>query len=434
MKTTIALVTCLAAGAAAVAAQPMFHGNLAHTGVYDQAGPRKFGSVKWTFKTGSAIVASPTIADGVVYVGSTDGYIYAVDQETGKEKWKHKTRQQITSTAAVSNGVVYFESTDGVLYALAADTGNVKWGFMTEVEKRFEAKGTHGYPPTDQTIPDAWDLFTSSPAVAGGKVYFGSGDGNVYALDANTGVVQWRFSTKDVVHASPAVINGIVYVGSWDSNLYAIDAETGQEKWRFKAGEDPVYHNQVGFQSSPTVVDDTVYVGCRDGHVYALDAATGRKKWDFSTSKSWVLGTPAVLNGTVYVGTSDSFRFHALDAKTGRPRFTVDAKGWVFSSAALSGELAYVGCTNGKLYAIDTKTGNIAWEYQTESARTDTLKVLKPDGGINRAAFTPVFNNYQDMDLDIYRMFSVGAIFSSPILDRGVVYFSSADGNLYALQ
>lgn len=435
-------MTCRAAGvvallvltAQALPAQTMFHGDLAHTGAYD-AGPKQFGGVKWTFKTNGAITGSPVVAGGLVYIGSLDGYLYAIEQETGKEKWKHRTRQQVSGTPAVANGIIYYEATDGVMYAAAADTGTRKWVFVTEAEKRFEAKGLHGAPPPDQTIPDSWDLFSSSPAVANGKVYFGSGDGNVYALDADTGVLQWKFATKDVVHASPAVVNGTVYIGSWDSNLYALDAESGQEKWHFKAGEDPVYHNQIGFQSSPAVVDGTVYAGCRDGHVYALDATTGRKKWDFSTSKSWVLGTPAVVNGTVYVGTSDSFRFHALDAKTGRPRYTFDTGGYVYSSAAVAGDLVYFGVTTGKLFALDAASGKLSWEFQTEAARTDPFKVLKPDGSFNRTALSqPVFNDYQDMTIEISRMFSVGAIFASPVLDHGTLYVGSADGNLYAIQ
>jgi PQQ-like domain len=119
------------------------------------------------------------------------------------------------------------------------------------------------------------------------------------------------------------------------------------------------------------VVDGTVYVGCRDDHVYAIDAATGRKKWDYPTSKSWVIGTPAVRDGVVYVGTSDSSLFMALDAKTGRLRFNFDAKAYVFSSAALAGDLVYVGAHNGKLYAVDTKTGKLAWEFRTEGSKKD---------------------------------------------------------------
>ena len=276
-------------------------------------------------------------------------------------------------------------------------------------------------------------MYTSSPAVANGKVYFGTGDGNVYAVDAKSGILQWKFATGDVVHASPAVAGSTVFVGSWDGNFYALDTETGAQKWVFEAGRDPAIHNQVGFQSSPAVVDGTVYVGCRDAHVYALDAATGRKKWDYPTSKSWVNGTPAVRDGLVYVGTSDSARFMALDAKTGRLRWNFDAKSYIFSSAALAGDLAIFGSHNGKLYAVNTGTGALAWEFQTDASKQDRMKVLNPDGSLNQEAFAPVFGDFQDMYVDFYRYISVGAIMSSPVIDQGVVYVGSTDGFLYAL-
>jgi eukaryotic-like serine/threonine-protein kinase len=415
--------------------QNMFHGNLAHTGVYDSPGPKQFTAVKWTFKAGGPIVTSPTLADGLIYIGAMDGHLYSIDQETGKEKWNFKSRMPIQSSVAISGGTVYFVSSAGSLAALDVATGKPKWVLPTEYERRFEAKNLHGLPSAAQTIPDAWDIYTSSPAVANGKVYFGSGDGGIYAADAQTGVLQWKFSTGDVVHASPAVVNNTVYIGSWDSYLYALDADTGQEKWRFKTGEDPVIHNQVGFQSSPAIADGTIYVGCRDAHVYAIDAASGHKKWDYPTSKSWVIGTPAVRDGVVYVGTSDSSRFMALDAKTGRLRFNFDAKAYMFSSAALAGDLAYVGDHNGKLYAIDTKTGKLAWEFQTDASKKDPLKILNPDGSLNQEAiFAPVFGDFQDMYIDIYRFMTIGAIVSSPAVDKGVVYVGSTDGNLYALQ
>jgi eukaryotic-like serine/threonine-protein kinase len=414
--------------------QTTFHGNNARTGVYDSAGPKQSATVKWTFAAGGPIVTSPAVADGVVYIASLDGHLYAIDQQTGKEKWNFKSSMPIASSPAVVGGALYFVSSRGGLVSLDLATGKPKWVFGTEYERKFEAKNLHGYLPTVQSVPDAWDIFMSSPAVANGKVYFGSSDGNVYAIDAQAGIVLWKFPTKDVVHASPAIANNTVYVGSWDSYLYAIDAETGQEKWAFKTGEDPVIHNQVGFQSSPAVVDGTVYVGCRDAHVYAVDAATGRKKWDYPTSKSWVIGTPAVRDGTVYVGTSDSSRFMALDGRTGRLRFNFDAKSYMFSSAALAGDLAYVGDHNGRLYAVDTKTGKLAWEFQTEGAKKDPLKVLNPDGTLNQAAFSPLFNDFEDMYIDFYRFASIGAIMSSPVVDHGILFVGSMDGNLYALQ
>ena len=414
-------------------AQSTFRGNTAHTGVYAGAGPKQLGGVKWAFKAGGPIVTSPAIAGGVVYFGAMDGHLYAVDQDTGKEKWNFKSRMPIASSPAVAGGLAYFVSSAGSLAAIDIATGQPKWVLPTEYERKFEAKNLHGYPPLTQTIPDAYDLFTSSPAVANGKVYFGSGDGNLYAADAQTGVLQWKFATKDVVHSSPAVVGSTVYVGSWDSYLYAVDAETGLERWAFKSGEDNTIHNQVGFQSSPAVVDGTVYIGCRDAHVYAIDAATGKKRWDYPTSKSWVIGSPAVRDGTVYVGTSDSSRLMALDAKNGRLKFNFDAKGYMFSSPALAGELAYSGDHNGKLYAVDAKSGKLVWEFQTEASKKDPLKVLNPDGSMNQQAFAPLFGDFQDMYLDVSRFISIGGIVGSPVVDRGVVYFGSLDGNLYAL-
>ncbi|HSQ60658.1 MAG TPA: PQQ-binding-like beta-propeller repeat protein [Acidobacteriota bacterium] len=427
------LAAAFAAGRPALA-QSTFHGDNARTGVYAAPGPATFGGVAWTFKAGGPIVASPTLADGVVYISSLDRRLYAVDQETGKEKWTFESRMPIASSPAIADGAVYFVSSTGSLAALDAATGSPKWVFAAEYERRFEAPGLHGYPPAKQTIPDAWDLFTSSPAAAGGKVYFGCGDGNVYAVDAATGLLQWKFPTGGVVHASPAVVKGVVYVGSWDGRLYAIDAETGLQRWAFQTGEDPVAHNQVGFQSSPAVVNGVVYVGCRDAHVYAVDAATGRKKWDYPTSKSWVIGTPAVRDGVVYAGTSDTARFMALDAKSGRLRWNATANGYIFSSPALAGGLAYFGDHSGTLHAVDLKSGRTAWQFRTDAAKADPLRVLNADGTLNRAGFTPVFHDFQDMYVDFYRFVSIGAIMSSPVVDRGTVYVGSLDGNLYAIR
>jgi outer membrane protein assembly factor BamB len=106
----------------------------------------------------------------------------------------------------------------------------------------------------------------------------------------------------------------------------------------------------------------------------------------------------------------------------------------MFSSAALAGDLAYVGDHNGKLYAVETKTGKLAWEFQVEASKKDAMKVLNADGSLNQEAFAPVFGDFEDMYLDTYRFISIGAILSSPAVDKGVVFFGSMDGNLYALQ
>jgi eukaryotic-like serine/threonine-protein kinase len=66
--------------------QTTFHGNNARTGVSDSAGPKVLGGLQWRFRTGGPIVSSPAIANGVVFIGSSDGALYAIDQNTGKQK------------------------------------------------------------------------------------------------------------------------------------------------------------------------------------------------------------------------------------------------------------------------------------------------------------------------------------------------------------
>ena len=153
-------------------AQATFHGDTARTGVYPTPGPQQLNGTKWTFKTDGPIIGSPAIANGVIYIGSTDGNVYALDQETGKQKWKFKTfaSRQVTSSPTIANGLVYFGGFDGILYAVDAQTGALKWNFVSEYERRFEGKRLHGYPSGFQTIPESWDIYTSSPAVFIGRV------------------------------------------------------------------------------------------------------------------------------------------------------------------------------------------------------------------------------------------------------------------------
>jgi outer membrane protein assembly factor BamB len=373
------------------------------------------------------------LSDGVLYFGSDDNNLYAVDAETGVQKWKYVTQGPVPSSPAVTGGMLYFPSYDGKFYALNAKTGRLKWKFTTAGERRFEAKGIHGLQPKNQTIPDPWDLYLSSPVVVNGGVYFGSGDGNLYALDAETGELRWKFQTGDVVHSSPAFDSGTLYVGSWDSYLYAVDAATGHEKWRFKGGDDPQIHNQVGFQSSPTVVHGVVYVGCRDSNVYAVDAASGKEKWRFNNEFSWVITSPMVAKDKVIFATSDSSLFHMVDVTTGKSAVRQQLKAFVFASPSVAGDVVYLGVLNGTLEARDLTTGELLWEFQTEASRENRNWVLSADRKFNSPMiFTTPWREAATSGLDLQS--TVGSFFSSPLIANGVVYVGSTDGYLYALQ
>jgi outer membrane protein assembly factor BamB len=405
---------------------PSFRGNPQHTGVYDAAGVPTLNGVKWAFKTEGQIIASPAVHGDTVYVGSTAGTLYAIDRATGSSKWQYPVKSRITSSPAVAGGLIYFGAFDGNFYAVSETTGQLKWKFQTRGEHRFSAAHLHGLVPENETMPDPWDCYLSSPVVWNGAVYFGSGDGNVYALDAATGTQKWKFKTGNVVHASPAIADGVVFVGSWDSYMYALDAATGAEKWRFHTGEDPVNHNQQGIQSSAAVSDSVVYFGCRDGHLYAVDQQSGVMKWSYNTKGSWVLNSPAVSHGKVYFATSDTGLLYAADAKTGAIAFSVNW-GWpMYSSPAIAGDMLYIGSTAGTLNAARLSDGTKSWSFATEASKKNAAAIP--------SYFAPFTTNFYDDVMGSYdKLLTLGPILSSPVVVDNVIYVGSVDGNLYAL-
>lgn len=416
-----------------VHAQSMFRGDAARSGVAVSQAPREFKRIKWSFPTGQRIVSSPVWSDGAVIFGSDDGNVYAVDTATGRQRWMHRTNGPVSSSPAVAEGKVFALSYDGHLHALNAKTGELLWKFATEGERRFEARGLHGMQPRMQTFADMFDVYLSSPAVAEGAVFFGSGDGHVYAVDAATGALRWKLRTGDVVHASPAVADGAVFIGSWDGKLYAIDSRSGRQLWVFQGGLDPLMFNQQGFQSSPAVVDGVVYSGSRDAHMYAIDARSGRERWRFSTGSSWVNSSPAVQGGRVYFATSDTALYHVLDAAAGKPVLERSTQAYVFGSPTIAGDTVLLGVLNGVLQVRDKASGEVLWEFQTEASRANHGWALTGERRFNSAMLFP--SGWHDAySIAVERQQSVGSFYSTPLVVEGIVYIGSADGRLYALE
>jgi outer membrane protein assembly factor BamB len=433
MKHLVALLCTSIPIAALSQTSASFRGDAQHSGIYQQTGVPLLHGIRWKFKTGAAVMSTPAVSDGTAYFGSNDHYLYAVNLVDGAQRWKFKTGSRVTSSPAVYNGRVYFGSYDGNIYALDAKSGEQRWKFASEGERRFTGRHLHGSDPAGESMPDPFDFYLSSPAIDADTVYIGSGDGNIYALDAASGALRWKFRTGNVVHASPAIANGLVYIGSWDSYFYAIDAKSGQERWRFKTGEDHEIANQVGIQSSAIIVDGVVYFGCRDSNLYALDAVSGAKRWSYSNKGSWVISTPIAKDGTLYFATSDSGLFHAVDAKTGVLKYSLSFHHWpMFSSPAIAGRNLYIGSNAGTLVAIDLDKHDAAWTFSTDGANRNAAALTSKDGNPNyAAAFGDNF--YDDMVIGVWKMLSVGAVLSSPVIEHDTLYFGSTDGNVYAI-
>jgi outer membrane protein assembly factor BamB len=416
----------------ATAQTAMFRNGPDHLGVYDGPAPT-LQTLAWKFKTTGRVISSPLVVGDVVYVGSTDGSLYAVNRGDGTQKWKFDSKGPISSSPAFHNGLVFIASMDGLVYAIDAATGQSKWTFATKGERRFTAPGIHGAIPRTERMPDPFDVFTSSPAVANGIVYIGSGDQHVYALDASTGALRWSFATGDVVHASPAVSNGVVVIGSWDRNVYALDANNGREKWRYTTGNDTVIYNQIGIASSAAIANGVVFVGGRDGKFHSVDFATGAVRWVHNNNGGWTIASPAVRNGIVYFPTSDGTRFKALDAATGDAKINLQNKAVSFSSPAIVGDVALYGTSDGYLNAVDLRDGTIKARFQTDGSKENGAKYTDAEGRMQTRTMYPD-RTLDGMMIGMRTMMTLGSVLSSPVVSNGVVYFGSTDGHLYAVR
>lgn len=157
------------------------------------------GQRKWSYRTKRSILASPVLDNqGICYIGSQDGFMYALDAGNGFVLWRYRTSGPIIATAALLGGMVYFASTDAIVYCLQTETARERWKFTT-------AKP-----------------IVAAPVVHKDYVLIGSTDHHLYCVDAQMGRERWRFQMDGPVTGAPLITTNLILVGSMDRTLYAL--------------------------------------------------------------------------------------------------------------------------------------------------------------------------------------------------------------------
>lgn len=312
----------------------------------------------WEFACEDEVRSSPTVAEGIVYIGAYDNNLYALDAKTGRFVWKYATDGGIASSPCVWRDMVFVGSEDRVLYAVNARTGSIAWTCPTGERIRssprveynqvfFGSDDGHLYAVSAQSGRVTWKFqalkpVRSSPAISDDVVYFGSDDGHVYALDIQNGNVKWKYRTNRRVTSSPAVDEGLVFIGSMDWNVYALDVQSGWAIWRYRTNNAVI--------SSPAISEGCLYIGSVDGNLYAIEVNSGRLIWKFA-AEGQITSSPAVAEGAVYFGSVDE-HVYSVDIKTGKLRWSFKTGGPVPSSPCVAEGIVYIGSTDNKVYAL----------------------------------------------------------------------------------
>lgn len=314
----------------------------------------------WQAQLGDIVFSSsPAVVAGVLYIGSTDGTLWAYPADgCGADLcetplWQSVSLAQIIDSPTVADGIVYigsqtsFDSNDGLLSA-------------------FDAAGCGAAvcAPLWQGMAGKESILESSPAVGGGFVYVGAFDGRLYAFNARgCGAALcrpvWTATTGGTIESSPTVIGGVVYIGSDDGKLYAFAAGGCG-----RATCAPLWTGDLGsatFASTPAVANGVVYIASQHAlsafDAHGCGAPTCAPLWQAIDENQFFGGSPAIAYGRVYIGLESGLAVYAADgcgAALCDPLWLLFGIGFqaaVESSPTVANGVVYAGRNTGEVLA-----------------------------------------------------------------------------------
>ncbi len=325
-------------------------------GLYALSAPR--GKILWRFETLSFVQSAPLYdpQENVLYFGSHDGALYKVEADSGKLLWRLSTRAEVARRPVLRQGRVFFSNANDTLIAANARTGRIAWSHHRTPAAGMEVAGYSG------------------PAVSGGLVYMGFSDGTAMAFDAETGQERWAPVSLAAeaeeqlgelpkyldVDTTPEVLEipgeKIAVFGSYAGGVYALDAEMGTLLWsqpRAAGVSDLSFYSQPAYEEDGVVQPrrELILVATGTTGLWALDPETGHSVWRQELPLGGVSGS-AFLHGAVLFNASQlgTFLLSPIDGSI------IDGLHFdqgVSSAPAAHGLRAFVMTNGGSLLSLD---------------------------------------------------------------------------------
>jgi len=311
--------------------------------------------LRWKFDTGYTISSTPALWKHLAIVGDASGTVYALALEDGAVAWKFTTKGPVYSTPAVSEAHVVFTGTDGLIYCLNAANGQELWHY------------------------DTGRALVACPLIVGSTVFVGSSEDAFRAFDLQDGRQLWSFDgVKGFVETRPLFYDDKIIFGAWDEHLYALDAATGALVWKWKGDRPGTLLSPAACW--PVGAHGKVFIVAPDRKVTALDVKTGRQIWrDASCEGRESIGLSADRS-RIYVRSMNNM-IYALStvANNAEKVWELNAGfGYDINSAMLAEKdgMLFYGTKNDLLLAVNAASGELKWQHKLGTGVMNTVVPL----------------------------------------------------------
>lgn len=387
---------------------------------YRRGGPLNLP--KWTLGDASASPTTP-----LMFRGNPSHTFYGTGPIPDKPrvKWRHRMldfntlyygKPHVwrgtgwTGQAVAYGGFVFIASQGRYIYAFEAETGRLRW--------RFEGKR----------------MFKSSLCLYDNHLYVGNVDNHLRCLDAATGEVAWKLRWSRDLDSSPCVTGGRLYIAGENGWARCLDPHSGELHWKTFVGaiNRGPKGGSYGSETSPAVHEGEYYCATYDGELFSLNAADGSLRWKAKTGDD-TDASPVIYDDRVFIAAEEKHSFvQCFGRKDGKLLWERPGKNGFWATPALVDETLYIPSAGGDIMALDARDGKTKWHRELTTGSWSSPAVV--DGKVIFGTFD---GHLRCLDAatgkDVWSLSLGGRMHSTPCIVDGTIYIGTRAGWFYAI-